>query len=475
MSHPGYMPVDVDFDRRALTLVGNSSWLSRFRAFRKLMRQATRMVENTASDVTLSLIEMSIAIILLVLTIPIWLLALATTMFGRSPFTQRVCLGMHGKRFTQYEFASDQMIGGNPVRFLGLQKTPLLLSLLMGSMRLVGPRSVTVSEVDFSQATARHRLAVKPGLVSPWRLRQLGNIAYEPEWTVDLEYVQKSNLWNDLGIILRSLPSFFIGRYHSRSPQGELFGIPFDNVTMNDAIDQICHSIQTPELTQVAFINADCINKTYVDDNYQDALKHADRVYADGVGVRLAGRILGCPIRENVNGTDMFPRLCRRLSKSSTRVFLLGGRPGVAESVGAWMNNQFPDLNVCGIQDGYYSSDEQQSVLQRIISCDVDVIFVAFGAPKQDVWIRDVLSKSNVRVAIGVGGLFDFYSGRIPRAPAWMREMGLEWTFRLLQEPGRLWRRYVIGNVIFLGRAVCYRIARPKQVLQNNFKVGSNE
>jgi N-acetylglucosaminyldiphosphoundecaprenol N-acetyl-beta-D-mannosaminyltransferase len=97
-------------------------------------------------------------------------------------------------------------------------------------------------------------------------------------------------------------------------------------------------------------------------------------------------------------------------------------------------------------------------VIREIDRSRADIVLVAFGAPKQELWIRDVLSSSKARVAIGVGGLFDFYSGRIPRAPLWVREMGLEWTYRLYQEPRRLWRRYVIGNATFLFRVILYRL-----------------
>lgn len=475
MSHLSFNPIHID--QQSLPIFFRSGWQVPARNLRKVILLGTQMIGSACSTASLFIFHAGIASVLLLLSFPLWLLAFATMLCGRNPLSARDYLGLHGKRFTQCEFATDQMIGGKVVRFLRLQKTPWLLSLLIGDIELVGPRAVTSSEVDFSHLTSRHRLAVKPGIFSPWKLRQGGNIAYEPEWAVDLEYVQNFNLRKDIGIILRSLPAFFLNNPNSQSqsPRGEIFGIRFDNVTMDDAIDQVCHSLNTPQLTQVAFINADCINQSCVNTEYRNALKQADLVYADGVGVRIAGQILGCPVRENVNGTDMFPRLCRQLSQSPTRVFLLGGKPGVAELVATWMSKQFADLNVCGIHHGYYSSQEEESVLEQIKSSKANMVLVAFGVPKQDVWIRDTLSQSNVRVAIGVGGLFDFYSGRISRAPVWMREIGLEWMYRLMQEPQRLWRRYVIGNILFLGRAIHYRVAFRKQINQNRLEVSSDE
>jgi N-acetylglucosaminyldiphosphoundecaprenol N-acetyl-beta-D-mannosaminyltransferase len=122
-------------------------------------------------------------------------------------------------------------------------------------------------------------------------------------------------------------------------------------------------------------------------------------------------------------------------------------------------------VTVCGTQHGYFSTAEETDVLRSIEDAKTDLLLVAFGAPKQDLWIREKLGSSNVRVAIGVGGLFDFFSGRIPRAPLWLREMGLEWTYRLYQEPRRLWRRYVVGNAIFLLRTMYFRI-HPQAYLQ---------
>ena len=238
-------------------------------------------------------------------------------------------------------------------------------------------------------------------------------------------------------------------------------GVPFDNVTMSEAIEQLQGDLERPGLSRVAFVNADCLNLASHRANYREALLEADRVYADGVGVKIAGRILGCPVQDNVNGTDLFPQLCAAIDDGSTRLFLLGGKPGVAEAVKAWVKKHHPGVTVCGVHHGYFKEKEESGVIRAIAISEADLVLVAFGAPRQEVWIRDSLRGTSVRVAIGVGGLFDFYSGRIPRAPKWMRRSGLEWTFRLYQEPRRLWRRYIIGNVVFLGRTLFRRVTTP--------------
>ena len=120
------------------------------------------------------------------------------------------------------------------------------------------------------------------------------------------------------------------------------------------------------------------------------------------------------------------------------------------------MTGRFPEVQISGFRDGYFHDEE--SLIKTIRESRTDVLLVAMGVPYQDEWIAANLDRLGVRVAMGVGGLFDFYSGRIPRAPQWVRELGLEWAFRLCQEPGRMWRRYIIGNTVFLARVVSARI-----------------
>ena len=136
------------------------------------------------------------------------------------------------------------------------------------------------------------------------------------------------------------------------------------------------------------------------------------------------------------------------------RVFLLGGGPGVAEGVREWLHRSAPGLDVCGVCDGFRAPSEMPGVLESIRRSKPHLLLVAMGAPRQDLWIRESLRRLGVPVVMAVGGLFDFYSGRIPRAPFWMRSLGIEWVFRLLQEPGRLWQRYLIGNLAFMLRAL---------------------
>lgn len=234
----------------------------------------------------------------------------------------------------------------------------------------------------------------------------------------------------------------------------ELCGLPVDNVTMAEAVDALEERLWSRRRTQVFFLNADCVNISDRDQSYREVVRRGDLVFADGSGMRLAGKLLGRPVVDNVNGTDLFPRLCERLAKTGHRVFLLGARPGVAESVRERMTHDHPGLEVCGVHHGYFPKDRSHQVIQRIRDSRADVVLVAFGAPLQEKWIAEHIDATGATVVLGVGGLFDFASGRMPRAPMWMRRMGLEWVYRFWREPRRMWRRYWVGNFVFVARVL---------------------
>jgi N-acetylglucosaminyldiphosphoundecaprenol N-acetyl-beta-D-mannosaminyltransferase len=235
-------------------------------------------------------------------------------------------------------------------------------------------------------------------------------------------------------------------------PRINLFDIAIDNVTLDQAVETIVECLDGDTATQVSFVNADCVNVAYRNREYKKALQQSDLVFADGVGVRVAGDVLGQPVRDNVNGTDLFPLLAKALENTGKRIYLLGGQPGVAEGVAKWLTSNYPGVEVAGFHHGYFTTDKEAEVIEAIRASGADLVLVAFGAPRQELWIRRNLNKLGAKVVIGVGGLLDFFSGRIPRAPRWVRKLGMEWAYRLSQEPKRLWRRYLIGNVVFLAR-----------------------
>jgi N-acetylglucosaminyldiphosphoundecaprenol N-acetyl-beta-D-mannosaminyltransferase len=333
----------------------------------------------------------------------------------------------------------------------------VLLNVLRGDMGLAGPRPLTAEEAARVPASAAARFQVRPGVVSPHSLRKRTGVAYETEDDLDRDFVYGETLGGDVGLLARSVPAAILGSSAPKEapPSFRIFGIPIVNTTMDEALDWVVASASSPPGAApavLAFVNPDCLNIAYKNAEYRDLLLRSDRVLPDGIGIHLACRMLGTPLLANVNGTDMFPRLCGRVAGTGHSIFLLGARPGIAAAAGEAMRKLHPGLKVAGTRDGYYPPSEEAAVIDEINRSGASILLVAMGAPRQETWIARHRDELTPPVRMGVGGLFDFYSGRIQRAPAWMREIGLEWVYRLLQEPGRMWRRYIIGNPVFLFR-----------------------
>jgi N-acetylglucosaminyldiphosphoundecaprenol N-acetyl-beta-D-mannosaminyltransferase len=357
-------------------------------------------------------------------------------------------LGRWGCIFEQYSFSSGVARG-----------LPALVNVWLGDMSLIGPRPIGPGEVSPAERLAWKRFNTRPGMLCLWWIRSRTNIAYGTEIGSDLEYVDTQSLMGDLGIALRSIPASLYGEGVAAAPDHvELLGITVNNLTMDEAVEDLVAKAKGSVPSQVCFVNADCANIAWDNNEYRRVLSNSALVLADGIGMKLAGRMLNRNIRQNVNGTDLLPRLCKLLEKEALGIYLLGGKSGVAADVERWMRSQFPELPVRGYHHGYFSPEELPEVIADIKASRAEVLLVAFGVPKQDQWIEEHLGETGALLAMGVGGLFDFYSGRIPRAPAWIREVGMEWFYRFWQEPRRMWRRYFVGNAVFLTRVVRERL-----------------
>ena len=326
-----------------------------------------------------------------------------------------------------------------------------------GQMAWVGPGPLDVNQWAPGDESLLLRLSVPPGWITPFMLRKWGNCAFEQESAVSLSYIATRSVMGDIGTLCRAIPARSLRAAPTESlPSIRILGVNINNVDMRDAVDDILALAHGQSSHQVCFVNADCLNIAWEDPQYAAVLEKASRVYADGSGIRWAGNWLGTPVRENVNGTDMFPKLCERIAISGERLFLVGAKPGAAQKAADWARQQFPSINIVGVHHGYFTASEERRVVEQIAACEPHILLAAFGSPKQDFWLAMKKHELRAKVAIGVGGLFDFYSGAAPRAPMWMRELGLEWCFRMLREPGRLWRRYLVGNPKFMLRVLWF-------------------
>lgn len=347
------------------------------------------------------------------------------------------------------------------LRLASAQMLGRLVAIARGRCAWVGPLPRRPEELDLRRESDRRVAAAVPGLISPWWVRRRTNIAYGDQLSTDLEWMDQRSFRASVGVVIRALLASCYGAPASECPRiANICGLPIDNLSMTEALATILRERPDAGPRQVSFINVDCVNQAYADECYRDILVTSDLRLGDGIGLRIAGRLLGSEIRENVNGTDLFPQLCAQLAARGQGLFLLGGRPGVAQAAADWAVSRHPGLRIAGTHHGYFAEAETPAVIEEINASGAAVLLVAFGAPRQEKWIRRHLPALRVNAALGVGGLFDFYSGRIPRAPQWLREIGLEWTYRLYQEPGRMWRRYLVGNLIFLGRVLRERHRR---------------
>lgn len=237
----------------------------------------------------------------------------------------------------------------------------------------------------------------------------------------------------------------------------ELFGIEINTPSMSEALASVIALTdrQEPSCAAVSFVNADCLNIAHHDWAYKRNLDNSALRFADGQGLRMAARKLGYPAPENVNGTDFFPLLCAESAKgegTGPTLYLLGSKPGVAARCAEKMRVAYPGVKIVGARDGFFSELDEKATLAEIAEIKPDILLVGMGVPLQEAWIARHRSRLGARVAMGVGGLFDYYCGDMPRAPAAIRRLGFEWVWRLMMEPRRMFKRYVIGNPLFLYR-----------------------
>lgn len=238
-----------------------------------------------------------------------------------------------------------------------------------------------------------------------------------------------------------------------------LFGLNLRKATRVETADQLIDRALLGTPTRVSFVNAHCINTLYRDPQYAQVLRDSDLLLPDGSGMRIASKLVGRPLGENLNGTDLFPDLCARAAYAGVPIFLLGGEPGVAAAAAAEMQRRYPPLRIAGTRDGFFAPEEMRDVIGAINASGAGLLFVGMGVPRQERWIAQYADRLRVPVLLGVGGLFDYYSGRIPRAPLALRKIGCEWAWRLVQEPKRLANRYLIGNARFLAHASAYALS----------------
>jgi len=236
-----------------------------------------------------------------------------------------------------------------------------------------------------------------------------------------------------------------------------ILGAPVDGVTLEEAVERAAAFVRDGGPHQVLTLNPEYLYRALREPHLMEIVRRASLVTADGVGIVWAARVLGRHVPERVTGIDLMTALAARAARERWRVFLLGASPGVADAAAAKLAARFPGFRVAGTHHGYFAPEDEPELLQKIKAARPDILFVALGAPKQEVWIAQNLDALRVPVVMGVGGSFDVLAGRVRRAPAVLRRLHLEWLGRLLYEPRRWRRMLVLPKFVWIVLVACLR------------------
>ncbi|MCE3236517.1 MAG: hypothetical protein K0Q50_2708 [Vampirovibrio sp.] len=229
----------------------------------------------------------------------------------------------------------------------------------------------------------------------------------------------------------------------------DFMGAKIDALSMRETLDRISEIIDHREHAQHVVVNVAKLMTMQKDRQLRQIVNSCDLINADGAGVVLGAKLLGINIPERVAGIDLMHQLVALASQRNYRIFFLGAEEDVVRDVVTNYKRLYPDLQICGYRNGYFSKDEEQDVAEKVREANPDILFVAMSSPKKEKFINQYKELMDVPFMMGVGGSFDVMAGKVQRAPKWMQDAGLEWFFRLIQEPGRMWKRYLVTNVQF--------------------------
>jgi N-acetylglucosaminyldiphosphoundecaprenol N-acetyl-beta-D-mannosaminyltransferase len=239
-------------------------------------------------------------------------------------------------------------------------------------------------------------------------------------------------------------------------PSSAIFDIPIDLARPVELLETVSGWASAGQTRRVMYVNAHVVNRSRANSGLGDALRRADLVYCDGYGVRMAARAMHREVPHRMTGADWIWGLAALCELSGQSMYLLGSEPPVAQEAASALARWYPRLQVVGAHHGFFELDSahNQRVIEDIVEHQPRIVLVGMGTPKQELWVDRYADQLNGAVVWTVGALFDYVSGHTPRAPRWLADNGLEWIFRLAIEPRRMWRRYLIGNPVFLSRVL---------------------
>lgn len=392
-----------------------------------------------------SVFDRIVSAVLLLVCVPIFILNVIIAKVMSKPVFRKIQLKDCLSRSIQhFEFTSGM-----------LKRGPILWVLFTRKISFCGmPLKLTLSKIQKSQLKRYHH--VLPGLYDCASLHQSSGLILDDPVKL-LKHQFTHTLTGYISLLLRGVISQLIYKNQSEKlatpAHFSLFGLKINNLSMKQAVKWVVQKNKAGEQCKIGcFINVNSVNLSVKHRQLVQDVNRADHCFADGSGLRLAAKNIGIKIKENVNGTDMLPHLCEAAVDKDMSIYLLGSQEGVALQTATNLRKQYPNLRIVGTQHGYFTQEQTLQVIDKINQSKADILLLAMGSPNQEAWLNQYAPYLQCRTALAVGGLFDFYSGKIPRAPMWMRELGLEWVWRLIQEPKGKFNRYVIGNPLFLFR-----------------------
>jgi N-acetylglucosaminyldiphosphoundecaprenol N-acetyl-beta-D-mannosaminyltransferase len=239
-------------------------------------------------------------------------------------------------------------------------------------------------------------------------------------------------------------------------PSSSLFDIEIDLAQPEEMLATISAWAASGRTRRVMYVNAHVVNQSRSTPGLSEALRRSDLVYCDGYGVRLAARALDLPVPHRMTGADWIWNLANLCELAGQSIYLLGSEPPIAREAADRLRRFYPGLDVVGAHHGFFDLDSphNERVIEDINEHPARIVLVGMGTPKQELWVDRYADQLDGAVVWTVGALFDYVSGHTPRAPRWLSDNGFEWIFRLAIEPQRMWRRYLLGNPVFLSRVL---------------------
>ena len=222
-------------------------------------------------------------------------------------------------------------------------------------------------------------------------------------------------------------------------------------LSMDETVDYVKKVIarRNPPVQHVV-INALKVNLMEEDPKLREIVNACPLINADGSSILWAAKQLRIPVEERVTGIDLFQRLVKEAAENGYKIYLFGAKEEVVTKVRDIFQKEYPTLEIAGYRNGYFTPEEEPQIVADMVASGADMMFVAFSSPKKEYWIHKYLDQLNIPFVMGVGGSFDVVAGVTKRAPEFWQKIGMEWFYRFIQEPRRLWKRYVVGNAVFI-------------------------